>query len=340
MIWGSDRRLARVALAALLTISTAKIAHAQQVDDATRASARQLGDEAKALYDKGDFAGALERYERADALVHLPTIGVRVARCLVKLGRLVEANERYLAVSRMELPANALSVHKEAQEEAEKERNEIAPRIAGVVLHVVGVTDATVTIDGQAVPKALLGAKRAIDPGKHHVEARAGDASLIKDFAVKDGEVIDLPLPLQPSTTTPTATVPPPPPPPPPPLLTATATPTATADDRKSGSAQRTIGFIGIGAGGVVLIGGVVAGIGAISQKSHIESRCGSELACGPAYYSDADGYNRLRTLSSIGIVGGLGLAAVGTILVFTSPKDHQVALDVGPSRATLRGSF
>src|SRR5262249_12179667 len=157
------------------------------VDDATRASVRKLGDEAKALFDKGDYAAALDRYQRADALMpRVTTIGVRIARCLVKLGRLVEANERYLAVVRLELPPDAPSVHKEAQEQASQEREQIEGRIAGVIVRLDGAPEAMMTIDGQPLPRALLGVKRAIDPGAHHLEARAGNASVTKDFTVKD----------------------------------------------------------------------------------------------------------------------------------------------------------
>src|SRR4051794_32634489 len=98
-------------LSALLVGSPAQAqAQAQTpvpADDAPRNSARLLADEAKELFERGQFDGALDRYRRAEALVRVATLGVRIARCLDKLGRLNEAAEKYLAVLRVDLPKDA-----------------------------------------------------------------------------------------------------------------------------------------------------------------------------------------------------------------------------------------
>src|SRR4051812_4084136 len=74
-------------------------ARAQSLDDSTRSAARGLGEEGIALFDRGDYAGALARFERAEAVVRMPTLSLRAAWCLEKLGRLVEAAERYLVTT-------------------------------------------------------------------------------------------------------------------------------------------------------------------------------------------------------------------------------------------------
>ena len=79
---------ARALASFVVTLLLASTLHAQP-DDATKNSARRLGEEAGDLYDKGDYAGALDKYRRAFALVEVPTLGVRIARCLAKLGKLV-----------------------------------------------------------------------------------------------------------------------------------------------------------------------------------------------------------------------------------------------------------
>jgi hypothetical protein len=183
------RCAAALAAAALLAIA-APVPAAPPIDDATRASARQLGDEAKELFDKGDYAGALDKYNRADALVHVPTIGVRAARCLERMGKLIESAERYLEVTRMELPADALPVHREALVQAENERNAVLPRIPSVVVELAGdARGVTVTIDGTELPAALLGARRAVNPGHHEITATLAGAVLATGSAdVKEGE--------------------------------------------------------------------------------------------------------------------------------------------------------
>ena len=67
---------------------------------ADRATARSLAGEGyQALQDK-DYATAADRFGRADALVHAPTLMIDWARALVGLGKLVEAQERYEQIVR------------------------------------------------------------------------------------------------------------------------------------------------------------------------------------------------------------------------------------------------
>ena len=68
------------------------------------AAARQLGKEGVEAYRANDFATALDRLTRAHSIVGLTTTGLWRARTLVHLGRLVEASEQYLEVTRMTLP--------------------------------------------------------------------------------------------------------------------------------------------------------------------------------------------------------------------------------------------
>jgi hypothetical protein len=106
-------RALAVALVAMATLGAAP-AFAQAIDPSTRAAARKLGEDAGKLFESGDYAGALEKYNLADQLVPAPTLGVRAARCLVKLGRIVEASERYLDVTRIKLEKSALGVQRKA----------------------------------------------------------------------------------------------------------------------------------------------------------------------------------------------------------------------------------
>ena len=335
-----DMTMRRIALWFCATALLAGTAHAQgTVDDATRSSARQLGEEAGALFTAGDFAGALDRYDRADALVHVPTLGVRAARCLVKLGRLVEAAERYLTVTRTELPAGAPAVHRDAVREAEEERGALLTRIPAVVIAPSGPVAAgtTVTLDGAVVPPALFGVKRHVNPGAHTVAATRDGRSLSFPFTAREGQVVPLALDLGALEVGPAVP----------------GSPPQTADrPAPTSSTQRTLGFVGLGLGGAGLaIGGIVGAVVGIKKADLVNSgNCTADLQCagkpGSSAWSQAEAYNRLRAASTAGLVAGGVLAATGLVLVLTAPKgqpaarDRAVALGLGPAGAELRGRF
>src|SRR5262245_11425351 len=78
---------------------------ARAEDAGSRATARSLAQEGKDAFDRKDYATAEERFTRAGALVHAPTLLVFLARAEVGLGKLVAAAENYRRVLREEVPA-------------------------------------------------------------------------------------------------------------------------------------------------------------------------------------------------------------------------------------------
>src|SRR5947199_818929 len=86
------------ALACALLVAAASPARAQSPQD--RASARHLMDEGDSWVEKKRLDRALEAYEGADALMHVPTTGIEVAKTLAALGRLVEAREKALELAK------------------------------------------------------------------------------------------------------------------------------------------------------------------------------------------------------------------------------------------------
>ena len=142
----------------LLWVGTA----AAEPSAADRATARSLATEGYwALHDKR-YAEAADRFGRADALVHAPTLTLDWARSLVGLGQFVEAQERYELIIREGVEAKAPQSWKKALSDARNELASLKPRLAWVTITVKGPSDAQVTIDGLAVPPASIGARRAI----------------------------------------------------------------------------------------------------------------------------------------------------------------------------------
>src|SRR5215831_5243371 len=88
----------------VLVVLAASSANAQpgaDVDDRARATARALGQDGVNDFMHDRYVEAAEKLDRAYAIVHIHTLGPWSARARVKLGRLVEAAERYLEVARM-----------------------------------------------------------------------------------------------------------------------------------------------------------------------------------------------------------------------------------------------
>ncbi len=194
--------LALALSAAAVATGSAGPARAETVDPATKAAARQLGEEGMQLYDKGECAPAAEKLTRAHELVHVPTLALYAARCLEKLGRLVDASERYLDATRDVVEPSAPAAQRTAQADAERARKALLPRLATVeIAPQPPLPDALVTLDGKPLPTAMFGVKRPIDPGAHTVDVLRGGARTTRSFSIKEGESthVDVAVPAGPA---------------------------------------------------------------------------------------------------------------------------------------------
>ena len=323
---------------------------AQPVDEGARSAVRELGRAGLEAYKAGKYAEALEAFSRAYSVLKLPSIGLYTARCLEKLGRLAEASERYLEVTRLPVGAGEASIQEEAKAKAEQERAALEARVprVTVTLEGPGADQAEVLVDGAPVARALVGVPRAVNPGSHRIEARVGDRVVTETATLGEGEskTVVLKLPEAPAAgpAEPVAAPQPPPaeppaaaPRPPPPELAAPARDQGSAP----GSVQRTAGWVSIGLGGAGLVLGTVTGIMVLSRKSDLDASGCVDAACYTDQADDVDAMNGLRPISTVGfVIAGVGLAA-GVTLLLTAPKQPQsVSLWLGPSSAALRGRF
>ena len=331
--------LLALSLAASALLFAAPSAAGAPVDDATRAAARSIAEEALARFDRGDHQGALTLFDKADALVQAPTMGIMAARCLEKLGRWVEATERYLAVSRAPLDAGANEAQRNAVRAAEVERDALLPKIPALVVVIEGEGEGEgegarpveVTIDGKSMPAALLGMKRPTDPGRHRIEARRGSESVTREVVLDPGASVTVNLRLGRGGS---AVIPPGPPAPPP------------ADSRSSGSAMRGVGFAFIGLGGAGIVTGAILGGLAISARGNLDESGCKEGMCPRAVEDDVSRYNTLRLASGGALIAGLVVAAGGVTLAALAPSGPKPAPQarwepwVGPGTAGVRGVF
>lgn len=159
------RPLARFTLA-LAIVAAPFPALAQSAADKT--TARTLAKEGITLFKANNFADALDRLQRAEALYDAHVHVLYIARCQVRLGRLVEAAENYRALARKPLPSDASDVVKSAKADGADELSKLEPRIPSLRVDVQPNADPSVkmSINGEFVSSAAIGIDRPVNPGK------------------------------------------------------------------------------------------------------------------------------------------------------------------------------
>ncbi len=311
--------------ALLLGLSLASAPVSAQTSDADRATARALAIEGQDALEKSDFPTAADRFTRADALIHAPTLLLGLAHAQVGLGKLVTAQETYNRILREGVPPGSPPAFAKAVKDATRELDALAPRIPTVTIKVSGVSGVSdvsgvsVTLDGAPVPAAALGAKRPVDPGKHLIRAVAPGLSPSEiSLTLKEGKHETLTLELKPAAAgappvaTPSDT--------PPPAVTPPATSPPPAVAKPGSSTQKVLGIAALGLGGAGLILGGVTGVLALGKHKQLKDDCPGGV-CPASAQSALDSYHLMGTLSTVGfIVGGVG-AAGGAVLFLTAPS-------------------
>lgn len=292
------RLLAALTCAAALFVAAP--ARGQTVDPATRNTARKLGQEALKLFDGGEYAAALEKLDTADRLVPTPTLGLYAARCLAKLGRWVEASERYLDVTRMQLDRSAPALMRKAQADAVTEREKLLPTIPQLVVRLEGPRGegVAVTVDDKPLDLGLIGERRAVDPGVRRASAKRADVEVTGDATLKPGQTSQIVL-----------TLPPLPPPP------AERTP-----------ALRVAGWVGVGLGAAAGVFAAVNGGISLAHEKTLLAKCGpSHDACPQSLAGTLSSYRVTTKLTTVGLVTGVLALGFGVPVVVLSPRSEWV---------------
>jgi hypothetical protein len=337
---------------ALLLVPASALA---QVSDADRATARTLAQQGQDALDAKDYATAADRFGRAGELVRAPTLTLGLARSQVGLGRWIAAQETYNRLLREGVPAGAPPAFARAVADAKRELDALEPRIPSVIVNVKGAASFDVLLDGQPLPRAVLGVNRLVDPGEHVLRATSqGLPPVEARIKVAEHKVETVTLTLGAAPPPPPVPVPLPvkppapvkPPPPPPPLVVrpplAVLPPVAPAPAPR-GSLQKTLGFVGIGVGGAGLVMGAVAGGIALGKHNDLAKVCPSGVCTDQQ--SALDSYHLAANISTAGFVVGGVLAATGVVLLVTSPRrgparDAWIAPVLGAGYAGAVGRF
>lgn len=310
----ASRRLlfATLALAGALASQAASTPAWAEPSAADKETARGLMSEGRASRDKGDLKAALKSFTAADAIMHVPTTGLEVAKTQAALGLLVEARDTALRVMRTPESRGEPPPFKQARDGASALTEELEGRIPSLTVTVKNVPEgatAAVTIDDAPVPGEALGSPRKLDPGHHVIVAKAGsvDAKQEVDLAEKERKEVAIELPA------------------------AAATPAASSAGEPNGGAEQPAGgggksgfskammFGGFGLAGAGVIAGAVTGVMSMSKTNGVKSSAGCNgTVCGPAEYNDISSARSLATISTVSfITAGVG-AVVGVVGMLT----------------------
>lgn len=153
--------------------------------------AEQGGGEARSIFERGqelerlgDLAGALEEYQRAEALRPSFRLHRHIGRVLRGLGRYNEALHRFERF----LEEGGERITQEQRQWVAQNNEEIQRLVATV--QVSAPDGAEVLLDGSSVGRVPIAEPLSLDPGHHVVEVRfEGHRDVRRDLDLEAGEV-------------------------------------------------------------------------------------------------------------------------------------------------------
>ncbi|HKO48598.1 MAG TPA: hypothetical protein VJV79_12790 [Polyangiaceae bacterium] len=273
-----------------------------------RATARSLADEGYAALQDKRYAEAADRFGRANALVHAPTLMLDWARSLVGLGQLVEAQERYELILREGVDAKAPASWQRALVDAKAELARLRPRLSWVTINVTGSNEASVTVDGVPVPAAAIGVRRPVNPGAHQVKVTAnGYLGKQEALHLDEGQESSVAFALEPD---PAQRAEP---------AEVRQAPVIDSTPASQPTRNRAPIYVALGVAGAGFIVGGVTGVLALKKHSTLEEQCPVWNDCPDE--DTVNAYYRLGTISGVGFITGVVGAATGLTLFLLEDK-------------------
>jgi hypothetical protein len=314
----SRLRLTVLAIAASVGADLVSLSAVAAPSAAEKETARGLMAEGRAARARGDTTGAVRAFAGADALMHVPTTGLELARSQAAAGLLVEARDTALRVARLPASPDDPLPFEPAREAAAALASELEARIPSVRVAVKNVPAGLaprVQVDDLETPEELLEQAIRVDPGHHVVVAEAGMARVVEelDIAERASRDVTLVLPLHEAPARQ--------------AVSAYAVPVVSGSAGLSpGAATKfspttshdspllvVAGFSAAGAGALV---GVVAGLVSLAKTDGVKSsgRCqngASGPLCNPSEDGEIGAARTMATVSDVSLV----LASAGTVV-------------------------
>jgi hypothetical protein len=300
-------RLWPVLVATLAALTATRPSPADEPTAATKETARALMDAGHASDEQGDHRAALERFRAADALMHVPTTGLEMAKQQVLLGLLVEARDTALRVIRLPPGSREPAPFVRARERAQAMADDLARRIPSLKISIANGAEfprAQVSVDSVTIPVAVLGAPYKVNPGHHVVSAADGSARGELAVDVAEGSVTPVDLTLTGGAIADADQA-----------AEGQGKPDLATDDRPA-STPSSWGWLRWSGLGLAIAGvgtGTVAGVMSLSATKSAKAACPGGQ-CPPSAWGDLHTAQTTATISDIGfVVAGVGAAAFVT---------------------------
>jgi hypothetical protein len=307
------RRWALTVLVTVLVVGVgARPAHAEPTA-VERETARSLLFAGREKRKEGRLVEALADFEKAHAIMHVPTTARDLGRVQEDLGMLVEARATFLEAVRLPEQPDEPEAFRHARVEAKGRAEAIVPRLATLTIAVgEGVR---LRMDGAELSATSRGVPFKVNPGRHELVASGKDGEKRVTVELREGGSEAVALVLG-GTGAPRAAASTPPPP------ESTPPPGATR--------ASPLVWVGLGVLGVGAAVGATTGILAFRAKDDIASRCEGGTRCPPSAYDDVAHGETLGTISTVAfVVAGAGAA----VFVYGLLNPTRVS----PSTATFR---
>src|SRR5689334_20757186 len=140
-----------------------------------KAAALKAFDDGLDLEKKGDYAAALEKFQKVGEFKMTPHVRFHIALCDEKLGHLVAAVRGFELAE-----AEAIKMGKDAQVVADKapgRAEALRKRVAAVRIEVKGrILYSHILLDGQPIAQKDFGTLVSVDPGPHAIEVETDGA--------------------------------------------------------------------------------------------------------------------------------------------------------------------
>jgi hypothetical protein len=308
-----------------------------QADDATKAAARQLGEQGIQAFWTNDFVNADEKLNKAYRLYAAPTLGLWSARARAKRDHWVEAAERYREATRAPSDMGDNAAQKQAQADAENELNELLPKLPSITIQIKGVepSEVSVTLDGAVVPTALIETPRPTNPGRHRLIAVLGSQRYESELTLAASEQRTIAVEIKSDSVPVAAAVANPP------AETPAPQPIAAPVAARNEPGSSVLAPIGIGVASLGAVCLIASGVTALIANGKLDACPGNE--CTKA--SEKNSYDTVKSMSTVTFYSGLALAAAGAVtwLLGQQPKQEpgpSLSFDFGPTGAAVRGRF
>lgn len=276
-------------------------------------AAREMFQDAYKDEQEKRFAEALEKFQRVATVKESASVRYRIGSVLEQLGRLREARDafRALAASKPSLSAAEQEIADNAAERARLIDRKV-PRLV-LRLQADAPPDTRVSIDGAPVPASTAPRRIELDPGDHLIQATAPGAQPAEHkVTLAEGSEVEFTMALGAKSV---GVAPPP--------------PVAPSPSPRS----NTLAYVALGAGGVLLVSGVVLLGLREGDISDIKSACGENGNCPSSMKDDLQSkHDQAQLFGPLGIglgVAGLAVAGTGAYLLLRPSKAEAPAASI-----------